>query len=801
MPALLLLLLPLAVAAQEPTPGRMLTGRVIDATTNGPVAGAAVTLEPREDRASARRVVTDVEGAYAFTSVRPGRYRLIVERTAYLGRSLDLELGSPGLTRVSVALEVEPIALAPLRVTARAEQPYHAAGDAHVDSGGAIRVAIERRRQREHLEPDVRVLTAADVAEAVTLGETDLFRALQRAPGVTTRDEFSAELWTRGAQWHHTQIRFDGFPLHNPLHGFGLLGGVHPEIVGDAVFHPGVRPASSAASGAAATLEITTRPASDATAGVAELSMASGRIAYRRPIGAGSGVSVALRRTWIDWLTRVVGGRDSDVFMPFYFWDAAARVDYDLGGSGRLEVSGLIERDGINDDVPDVLHGTRADRGNHVARLSWVVPFRSVEARVTLGGSWFDERVDSMMSDPPHNLSAPEEPPHRMDVRHVRASLELASSPDASIAWRGGLSLFDEAARYRGPAPFPVPNLDPGRMLAVDAQALRTSAWLDARFRIQPRIIADLGVRVLGGPRALDTSGLQAAPRASLRLEAAPGMFLTVAGGRSLQTTQSVAPLGPWVNQLAHWGVLWMLADDSVPLLRANTFTLGGEAWLGTEWLISANAWKRTSDGVATADPRAGVPLEQEPFVTTSGDARGLELMLRRIAGRITGSVSWTFGRSLLHAEGIEHPAPADRREAMDAILSIALSRGVRVGAAYTYMSGAPYRRVTIDPDRCNTFLEQCAPGTYRIEQAGARRGTSFRALDLMLDWSGETLGMRTALFVQVRNALGRRNDGAYRGTSLDCSVSCSQDTPQRLIDEFGPGLPAVPLIGFRVAF
>lgn len=796
-----LLLLPTAALAQQ-GPDRVLTGRVVDATTDLPVPGASVWLERANAAGGTRATQTDVAGVYVFAAVAPGRFRLTVQRAGYLARSIDVELSGSDSTRVSVALEVAPIALEPLSVTARAEQPYHAASGRESGAAGEIRIAAEKRRQQQYLEPDVRVLTEADVAEAITLGESDLFRALQRIPGVSTRDEFSAELWTRGAPWHQTRVLFDGFPLHNPVHGFGLLGGVHPEIVGAATFHPGARPAALALSGGAATLDIVSRQADAQAAGSAELSLASGRLAYRTPLGQTGGVSLALRRTWIDWLTRLVVGRRSDAYVPFWFWDGALRADLDLAERGTLEVSALVERDGIDDDIPDVLHSTRARRGNQMNRVSWRRPQGHLEIRGSLGGTWFGERVDSVDTEPPTGLNAPRERPHRLRVHHARAEVEVAPrSGDSAPPWRAGVSLLRERVTYQGPLPFPAADVNPGIELAQSSTASRASAWVDARVVAASRFTADAGVRMLAGPAAGDAASFQLAPRVSVRFEIAPDAFITAAGGRALQTTQSYAPLGPWVGELAHWGVLWTLARDSVPLLRTAYATLGGEAWLRRGWLVSATVWQRNSQGLATLDPRAGSALDRSVQVQGSGDARGFELGMRRIEGRITGSLAGHLLRSRVSAAGIEVPSPAEQEHAVKATLAHTLSRAILIGAAFTYTSGAPYRRAFIDTDVCNPFEAECGADAWVVERAGTRRGPVFAGLDVMFEWSGNMFGLGTSVFVQVRNALARNNPGAYRSTSIDCTEVCGSGLPVRYIDEFGPGLPTVPVLGVRAAF
>ena len=198
-----LLALTLALARIAPAQGQAsaatISGRVLDAATALPVSAATVTLEPSSSglvmdaRAfvavtSARTVLTGESGVYRFIEIVPGRYRLRIERLGYRGMSIEVEVRQPVNASVSVGLELQPVALETVRVDQRAAALFHRAssGSAELDEA---RVANERARQSMFIPPDSRMLTYADVMDGVTLGEGDVFRALQRFPGVGTRDD------------------------------------------------------------------------------------------------------------------------------------------------------------------------------------------------------------------------------------------------------------------------------------------------------------------------------------------------------------------------------------------------------------------------------------------------------------------------------------------------------------------------------------------------------------------------------------------------------------------------------------
>ena len=64
--------------------------------------------------------------------------------------------------------------------------------------------------------------------------------------------------------------------------------------------------------------------------------------------------------------------------------------------------------------------------------------------------------------------------------------------------------------------------------------------------------------------------------------------------------------------------------------------------------------------------------------------AVGVEVSLRRLAGRVTGSASYSYGDSRMDAAGMEFAASADRRHVIDATVMVRARDNLLLGAAFT---------------------------------------------------------------------------------------------------------------------
>jgi hypothetical protein len=806
-PLLILILAILAhpAAAQG---GGTVSGTIIDAATALPLADASVALEPRGGgrRWGAR---TDPAGRYAFAGVAAGAYRLRVQRIGYRGTTVDVELQGGVDPTVSVGLTVEPVALPPVHASAgpagaRAESYARTAEPAR---SGEHRVAAERQRQRLHASSDVRSITHADVQEGVTLGETDLFRALQRLPGVAAGDDYSAELWTRGARWDQTRVFFDGLPLFNPVHAVGAFAGVNADAVGAAFLHPGVQPAALGGAAAGALDVRSRRGGSDgALAGVGELSLVSARLALDGETAEGRDAwMIAGRRTYLDWLTRGIQSLvDDEVYTPFSFHDVAARYDRRLGSGRALEVSGLLSRDRLSGTIPDVVDEGSGAWGSELARATLRTPFRGLQAAHTIGISRFRSRLRSNLADTSEIYSAPDVRPSRNRVTHLELAGELRPrvAGNAPEAWSAGYAIVSERVRFRGFLVDPHGRVEEGDEPAVREDDLAwVSLWGERRWRPRAGVTVEGGLRVEAGPPVRNGGAVRVAPRVAARFQVAPELSLSAGVGRGFQYVQTVAPAGIPAVREHPTEYVYALAGDDAPAARADIATLGAERWLG-QWLGSATVYLRRTTGMTVQDPTPGAIVDRPLFVEGEGRARGVELSVRRLAGRWTGSAGYALSRSEITARGLTFPAPEEQRHTFDATAFVRVGRGVQLGAAYTAAGGVPYTRRFGPGYECDAL--ECRPvSAATAEEPGGQRAPAYRSLDLLAEWGGHVRGARVSGYVQLRNALRNDNPGLYTGTT-PCSAfgvnGCAPGRPTGY-DNFSAGLPLLPVVGLRLSF
>jgi hypothetical protein len=794
-------------------------GSVLDAATGAPIEGATVVLQPEVIGAfpagpasgsafttSSRAVVSDRSGAYCFEGLASGVYRIYVSRFGYRPYSIALELRGSGMSPVAVALQAEPIPLMPVRTVGHARGPYESAGAFGADVGLARLHAADMRRH-QFLTTDARELTHADVVEAVTLGEPDVMRALQRLPGVTTRSDYTAELWTRGAPWSHTRVYFDGIPLFNPLHALGVVSGIGSNAIGAVWFHPGARSASIG-EGSAGVVDLQSRRAS----GAGELNinadlslMSAGLALDQRMLDGRLGWMLSGRQTYLDWLTslaRRASGRD-DVSFPYGFSEVTGRGDVWLGERTSIEISGLWERDHLTSAREQASY--RAEWGNSAGRVSLNNRIARLNAKHTL---FFSRHTGIVLPDAwglgaiPNYASASRESDTGVQTTGISGTLWPEPRSLAGPGWSLGWSAEVQDVGYFGPRILPVPRFtaaeavsDSRTRLMWDTQMPLLAFWGEKNWSLSERFGLRTGLRAESGENVQNGGALRLAPRLSARFAPVPEVAVSAGASRVYQYTQSIAPGGLYVASLATTDV-WLLAGQDLPALRSDIATLGAEVWIGQGRSLSLNTFVRNSTGVVTTDPTPGRLQERATVVTGESNAIGAEFSFRQITGPLTGSASYTVSRARTETAGLRFPSSSDRRHVLSATTMVRASDAIRAGAALTAATGVPFTRVVANADECAEVPGCDSQRLPWLGQPNATRAPHYASLDLLMDWAARFRGVEIGVYAQLRNALGRDNATIYTGDEPGCMpIGCGGD----LKSEFERGVPRLPVLGVRV--
>ena len=332
--------------------------------------------------------VTDSLGVVPLPAGIRDSVRVITTHVGY--SAVDTVVTAPASgTTLDLLLVRSAIALAPL--TVKAER-------AGVNS---------RELARQMFEREVAIgavgMTRAEVQAVPAVAETDVFRSLRSVPGVTSINDFGAEMFVRGGDADQVAVLLDGAPVFGPYHMFGVFGVFNSDAIESTEFYKGSIPAryGGSLSGVVSARQGT---------GVAGGMSFSGGLSVLGLRGAMNG---ALPRAHGRWL---VAGRKATVdvaqlSVPFSFHDVNAAVHLYPSEEHRLGISLLASNDDFSWDFLGFGKSLSSDWANLVSSVTWS----------WVRGNRISSDVSAYFSRYEGNLATGQEPSALITTNRIRA--------------------------------------------------------------------------------------------------------------------------------------------------------------------------------------------------------------------------------------------------------------------------------------------------------------------------------------------------------------------------------------------
>lgn len=227
-------------------------------------------------------------------------------------------------------------------------------------------------------EMSVDRLSAKEIKQIpMVLGEADVIKSIQLLPGVSAPNEGAGGFNVRGGAADQNLILLDEAIVYNPSHLFGFFSVFNADALKDATIYKGGIP-SKYGGRLSSVLDIRSREGNNkkfsATGGIGLL---SSRLTLETPIGkagengADGSMLISGRRSYADAFLPLVP--DTTISRNrLYFYDLNFRSNYRLSGKDRIYLSGYFGRDRI--DVPN---GFGNSWGNITGTLRWNHLFNS----------------------------------------------------------------------------------------------------------------------------------------------------------------------------------------------------------------------------------------------------------------------------------------------------------------------------------------------------------------------------------------------------------------------------------------
>ncbi|MDR0765459.1 MAG: TonB-dependent receptor [Odoribacteraceae bacterium] len=728
----LLLLLPRALPAGEQRLP-VISGIITSSDTGQPLPGANLSVT-----GTRRGTVANADGHYAITLPR-GKHLLLFSHVGHATREVTVDLADD--KKLNIALVPRAGKIGEITVTS-----------------ATSRVA----RQETGVE---RLPPRAIKRVPALLGEVDVIKAIQLLPGVQPTSEGSSGFSVRGGSHDQNLILLDDATVYNASHLMGFFSVFNNDAIKDVTLYKGDIPASFGGR-LSSLLDIRSREGDasrfSATGGIG---LISSRLTVETPI-AGERASLLLsgRRTYAD-IFLAFSGDDDLRGTALYFHDVNARVDYRPGKDDHLYIAAYTGKDRFANKNAGMTFSNRtlAARWDH--RFS---P-RTI-AGVTIFTSAYNYYLKSDLGEQLAQdwASGITDTGLKIDIARHATRLTLKAGYNATYhrfhpGEGGGIgddALFD---RVKHPTLLALEHalhaaveFSPVENLSVKAGA-RYTLFHDIANGEEITYLRDyLPDHSTRPPRGtLYHTYRHLEPRLGIAYRLDDNSALKASYARAVQHVQ-VASNSTSGSPLD----IWFHATPNVKPQRGDQIAAGYTRALARDVDLSVEVYYRHARDVIDFKDHAtllgNADLEQEIRAGTAR-AAGIECMIRRDAGRLTGWASYTYARSRRQVreinDGKPYRSPNDKPHAVTIVASLEISPRWNASANWVYATGHP---VTYPSGR---FL---VGETYLPLYPGRNesRFPDYHRLDLsvtrLLSRPGARL--KSEINLSLYNAYGRKN-------------------------------------------
>ncbi len=780
----LALLTPLGVWSQSTD----VTGTVVDSLSYEVLPNVSITLGE-----SSFGALTDAFGRFALVGLPAGPIQLTIEHLSY--RTLVLELAEVPTDPLRVMLAPDAIVLAGIRV--RAQTPVMDAGRGI----GQVTISPEQ----------IQVLPS--------LGEPDVFRSLQLLPGVSGTNDATSGLFVRGGTPDENLVLLDGMTVYHVDHFFGVFSAFNADAIKDVELYKSAYPARYGGRTSSVVNMIGRAGDPQAFRMSAGANLLSGRTAVEIPLGDAAALVASARRSYTDVIQ---SGLFNSLFNTLTDADEAADTQQPAGFGGRrrrfqvqeatpsfyfYDVNSKLTWNATSRDVvamslysgADNLDQSSAGQAIQFGGNAFNTPSRE---EITdwgnrgLSGRWFRQWGGRFSSDAQVAASEYFSDGTRQITSDQFANgfLEENRVQDLSLrldnSWRAarsstvdfGALLTQSDVRYG----FEQLQGDSVRgSLALAGDALQTSGY------VQHVWTGPAGLKLTTGARGTHSDATRRSylePRASLELPLGSNLKAKGAWGRYNQFIKRVEN----EDILEGSRDFWVLADSVLSPTSAEHRLLG-VSYETRSFLFDLEGYHKSLDGVTQFSTRSRRGPGQafiDLFFSGTGVAKGVELLVQKKAGPLTGWVSYSLSRVEYDLDDFNRGEPfAASHDQTHELKTVGV---YQVGpwtfsGTWVYGSGRPF--TAPESEYGVELLDGTSFGYIHVGGKNAERLPAYHRMDLGATRRFESDRFFYELNVSAFNAYGRNNVW-YRKFDLSDSAVVVTDVTT---------LPFTPSIGFRM--
>jgi hypothetical protein len=553
-------------------------------------------------------------------------------------------------------------------------------------------VSADRTLQSDQFETNrmsTNVLSGKEISSIPVLGgEADLIKTIQLMPGVTKGLDGTTDLFVRGGAADQNLVMLDGAPVYNTGHLFGFLSVFNPDMLDKVESINGAFP-SEYGGRLSSILDVTSKSSMPTRTRLkGNLGLLASRLMIEQPLVKDKlTVWVAGRRTYVDQVIKLTGEE-----LPYFFYDLNAKLTYKPNLRDRMEFT-IYE----GNDVLDFSRAPRATLrnrnitnsftlGNSTQTFSWKRNALRVNTSLSLYRTVFQYTIQSTFTDNSLFVNS--------SIEDIGGKWMIGSD---SVARKFSVKAGVEAVRHQV-APNRITTTgeitDILKSGATTPQtALETSPFFQVDGSMTPRFRFSTGARV-SSAYVDKTFYWNVEPRLAVRYSIDSVTAVKASYSRMAQYLHRVSS-----SAVAFPTDIWYPVTSRVKPQTADQIALGIQRTFPKQNIfVSIEGYYKWLHDLIGYKEGASLLLNtnfENQLVQGKGLAYGLELLVKKETGKLTGWISYTWAKSERQFDAVNEGqwflARYDRRHNLAVVMSYQLSSRWSVSSVFEFISGSRF--------------------------------------------------------------------------------------------------------------
>ena len=566
-------------------------------------------------------------------------------------------------------------------------------------------------------------------------GEVDVLKAIQLLPGVQSGSEGSAGMYVRGGGPDENLIMLDGVPLYNVSHAMGMFSVFNADAIKNVTLYKGNFPARFG-SRLSSVIDVRQNDGNSSFwHGGITVGLIAAKMNVEGPIFSKSQLdslkqglhprakttfNLSARRTYFDLFTApiiaaIAKQEDGKATGGYYFYDVNAKLSHTFSEKDRLSASfymgddamymryGYKEKGDYNAYSEDKI-GMRFAWGNILAATRWehqITPrlYSNLQLSYTRYQYKLTQSLKSVYTDPAEpegNFLFDQSMTYSSQIHDVtlHSQFDYSPSPKHDIKFGGAYSYHQfrpsVANMYLKEQEGTTANRTDTTFSGQTLHGHEASLFFEDTYSPWQWLRLNLGVR--GALYGLDGKVYPSIePRVGIRALLYKDLAFKV----------SYAYMSQYVHLLSNSSVslptdLWVPITKNIPPMRSMqvaaglTYNVLGQVEISVEgyYKYSKNLLEY-KDGASFVGNEANW---EEKVTTGNGWSYGVEVLLQRSVGPVTGWIGYTWSRTMRQFDEINYGKPFhakyDREHDLSITLQYDITKKIDIAATFVYGTG-----------------------------------------------------------------------------------------------------------------